>query len=202
MTPTEQLEKAFKQMGLSEAGAKIAARGRTPQTKEVKVGPGRGARPEPSSHREAGLQLGLSEAQARTFARGRGRLVEAVRNVAGLTSACFAWTPDLEAPETWQLQIARSDDSGDGMWTPDEDLVRRAVAMVPGIGGFGTTLDIPEGDLPAVKSTLRSAWIAANLPLDEMPFELNQEALRKAFGRLGLSEKAAAVAAEGRGQRW
>jgi hypothetical protein len=34
-----------------------------------------------------------------------------------------------------------------------------------------------------------------------MPLELTQEALRRSFRRLGLSEAAAAVAASGRGRR-
>ena len=65
--------------------------------------------------------------------------------------------PDPEDPTTWQLQLARSADDGSGEWKPDEDLVRAAVAQVPGIAGFGNALDIPGADLPKVKSILRSA---------------------------------------------
>jgi hypothetical protein len=181
---TPKLEGAFKRLGQSDAGAKIAARGRN-------------GRPAASNLAEAGQRLGLSSAGAKVFARGRRAVREAVKNVAGLPASCFAWVPDPEDATTWQLQIARSADAGDA-WTPDEDLVRAAVAKLPGVATFGTALDIPAADLPAVKATLRAAWIACGASIDEMPKELQQEALRKAFRRLGMSESAAAVAARGR----
>lgn len=183
-----ELAAAFRRGGMSAESALVAARGRFPR--------------EPSSLYEAFRAVGMSDGAARVAARGRDGVREAVvRNVAGLSAACFAWVPDPESPETWQLQIARDDDSGDGAWQPDEDLVRRAVAMVPGIAGFDQALDIPAGDLPTLKATLRAAWIACGAALDEMPFELNQEALRRAFMRGGLSERAAAIAARGRERR-
>lgn len=138
---------------------------------------------------------GMTEAQAKVAARGR-RIREAVRNVAGLTAASFAWVADPEDPTTWKLQLQRSED-GD-RWSPDEDLVRAAVAQLQNVGSYGSSLDIPAGDLPAVKAKLRSAWIACGAPVDEMPPELNEEALRRAFMASGLSEDAAAVAARGR----
>ena len=149
---------------------------------------------------EAGEGLGLSSAAARTFAAGRRFTEAVVKNVAGLSAACFAFVPDPADPTTWQLQICRADDSGNG-WTPDQELVKAAVAQLPGIAGYGVGIDIPLLALPAVKSVLRSAWIACTLPLDEMPPELAQEALRKAFVGMGLSDSAAATAAKVRGRR-
>lgn len=184
---TPELEASFVRRGLSVESARVAARGR--------------ARSSAGSLIEAGQRLGLMPAAAHTFARGRHGLREAVKNVAGLPASCFAWVPDPEDPTTWQLQISRSVDTGNGEWLPDEDLVRAAVAQLPGLAGYGDALDIPAGDLPGVKSILRSAWIACGAALDEMPLELTQEALRRSFRRLGLSETAAAVAASGRGRR-
>ena len=104
---TDQLEKAFRRIGLSEAGAKDAARGRdhgpliTQSAKTPKVH-------EPGSLVEAFKRLHLSDSQARVAARGRSDLREVVKNIAGLPASCFAWTPDPEDPTTWKLQIARS----------------------------------------------------------------------------------------------
>lgn len=186
--PTSPLEAAFKRGGMSAESAAVAARGRARETRAQNL-------------YEAGLAGGLSPAAARVFELGRAGLHEAVvKNVAGLPASCFAWVPDPEDPATWQLQFSRTADDN-GVWTPDEDLVRAAVAQVPGIAGFGNALDIPAADLPGVKSILRSAWIACGAALDEMPSELNQEALRRAFRRGGLSERAAAIAASGRERR-
>jgi hypothetical protein len=185
---TPQLEEAFVASGMSPAKAKIAAAGRHASASH------------PGSLIEVGKQLGLMPAAARTFARGRHGLSEAVKNVAGLPAECFAWVPDPEDPTTWQMQISRNAGIG-SEWSPDEDLVRAAVAQLPGVATYGKALDIPAADLPAVKANLRSAWIAAAVPLDEMPPELNQEALRRAFLGLGLSSEAAAVAARGRERR-
>jgi hypothetical protein len=185
---TPQLEAAFERTGLSAEAARIAARGR-------------GGRPaQAGTLGEAGRVLGLSPAAARTFARGRGIREAVTKNVAGLPASSFAWVPDAEDPTSWQMQISRSADSGSD-WAPDEDLVRAAVAQLPGIAGYDKALDIAAADLPGVKATLRSAWIACGLAIDAMPAELNQEALRHAFLGLGLSESAAAVAASGRTRR-
>jgi hypothetical protein len=182
---TPQLEKAFRGLGLSESHATIAARGR-------------GGRPVAAGSltEAAAKELGLDSARAKLFARGRD-LSEVVRNSAGLSAACFAYVADAEDPTTWQLQIARSDDSGKG-WSPDEDLVRAAASSLPGIAAFGKEVGIPDMALPAVRSVLRSAWIACGANLDEMPGELQQEGLRIAFEGMGLSPAAAAAAAKGR----
>lgn len=170
---TQQLEAAFRKRGLGEAAAKIAAQGRGP-----------------AAHRslaESGRALGLSPAAAEVFARGRGRQTEAatVKNVAGLTASSFAYVPDPEDPTTWRLQIIRSED-GVG-WTPDEDLVRAAVAQLPGNAGYDNELDIPAADLPKVLSTLASAWIACGAPIDEMPSVLTQEAARNTLEAGGMA---------------
>jgi len=144
-------------------------------------------------------ERGYSPAAARIFAAGRHGISEAVTNIAGLTARCFAWIPDPEDSTTWQLQIARSDEP-DSAWQPDEDLVRSAVSQLPGIAGYDKAIDIPASALPGVKSVLRSAWIACGADVDQMPAELNQEALRREFLKLGLSETAAAIAARGRGR--
>jgi hypothetical protein len=185
---SQDLEASFKKLGLSESAAKIAARGRGPQ----------GAR----SLTETGKGLGLSPAAAAVFARGRGGAREAiVKNVAGLTAKSFAWPADPEDPTTWRLQIARSEDTG-ADWSPDEDLVRAAVAQLPGNAGYGKELAIPAADLPAVVATLAAAWIACGASVDEMPAVLTQEpgreALEAAGKRLGLSGRALEVFVEGR----
>ena len=144
--------------------------------------------------------MGLSAESAAAAARGRHRIREVVKNVAGLPAECFAWVPDPEDPTTWKLQISRSASTGTD-WAPDEDLVRAAVGQLPGIAAFGKALDISAADLPAVKATLRAAWIACGADIAQMPAELQQEALRRAFVGLGMSETAAAVAARGRGRR-
>jgi hypothetical protein len=177
-----QLVEAFVKGGMTEAQAKIAAAGRH-------------ATRSASNLFLAAREGGLSPAAARTFARGRSGIVEVVKNVAGLPASCFAWVPDPEDPTTWKMQIARSTGTD---WSPDEDLVRAAVAVLPGIAPFDKALDIPTSDLPAVKAALRAAWIACGAPIDEMPAELQQEALRREFMRGGLSEQAAAIAARGR----
>jgi hypothetical protein len=185
---TAQLEAAFRERGLSEAAAKIAAQGRVPAAH--------------ASLAESGKALGLSPAAAEVFARGRGRQTEAAtKNVAGLSASSFAYVPDPEDPTTWRLQIARREDSG-ADWSPDEDLVRAAVAQLPGSAGYDKELDIPDTDLPKVLSTLYSAWIACGASIDEMPAVLTQEAWRRSFeaaGKaLGLSGLALQAFIEGR----
>jgi hypothetical protein len=161
---------AFEGLGHKGESARIAARGR-------------------GGVRESGsLVLG---------ARGRSGIREAVTSVAGLPAVCFAWVPDPADPTTWKMQISRSADTGT-QWSPDEDLVRAAVAQLPGVATFGKALDIPDADLPAVRAALRSAWIACGADIAEMPPELTQEALRAAFRKLGLSDRAASVAVRGR----
>ena len=178
---------AFKGLGHTEAAAKIAARGRVPVQ-------------ESGSLVDAARGLGLSQSAARTFARGRSGIREAVKNVAGLPAQSFAWVPDPEDPTTWKMQISRSAATGTD-WTPDEDLVRAAVAQLPGVATYGKALDIPDSEIGAVKAALRAAWIACGASIDEMPAELQQEALRREFMKLGLSEQAAAIAARGRERR-
>jgi hypothetical protein len=179
-----ELAGAFKRIGMDEAGAKAAASGR-------------GVRPAPAgSLAESGKARGFSASKASAFSKGRG-VSEAAKDAAGLGPTAYAWTPDVEDASTWRLQISRSADVG-AEWKPDEDLVRAAVAQLPGIAGYENAIDIPASDLPSVKATLRSAWIACGASIDEMPSELQQEALRRAFVRGGLSEKAAAIASRSR----
>jgi hypothetical protein len=185
---TAELEAEFRRSGLSPEAARAAARGR-------------GRVKESGSLIDAFKAGGLSERAARVAARGRHGLHEVVKNVAGLPASAFAWTPDPEDPTTWRMQLSRSADNGNGVWAPEEDLVRAAVAQLPGIAQYGDALDIPAADLPAVRATLRAAWIACGISLDDMPNELNQEALRREFLRGGLSAEAAAVAARGRQRR-
>ena len=183
-----ELAGAYKGLGHTEAAAKIAARGRVPVR-------------ESGSIVEAARGLGLSQSAARTFARGRSGIREAVKNVAGLPAECFAWVPDPADPTTWKMQISRSANTGTE-WSPDEDLVRAAAAQLPGVATYGKALDIPDSEIGDVKARLRAAWIAANLPLDDPAYAvLQQEALRREFMKLGLSESAAGVAARGRERR-
>jgi hypothetical protein len=174
---------AFKRLGLSTSAAETAARGR-------------GVKPAKSSSLiESGRALGLSRVAAKAFARGRSGLSEVAKDVAGLPANCYAYTPDVEDPLTWKLQIARSADNGNGVWTPDEDLVRAAVAQLPGIAGYEQAIDIPAAALPGVKAVLRSAWISCGASVDELPRELAQEALRKPFERLGIKTEVGMQAA-------
>jgi hypothetical protein len=179
-----ELEAAMKRVTKDENIAKIAARGRE-------------ARPAPArSLVEAGKGLGLGAAKAKAFAKGQS-VSEAAKDAAGLGPTAYAWTPDVEDASTWRLQISRSAETGTS-WNPSEDLVRAAVAQLPGIAGYENAIDIPAADLPAVKAVLRSAWIACGAAVDAMPPELQQEALRRALLRGGMSEKAAAIASRDR----
>jgi len=149
---------------------------------------------------KSGRGLGLSERGALAFARGRHGIREALKNIAGLTSRCYAWVPDANDPNTWQLQIARVDDAGEDL-VFDSDLVQAAVQLVPGLGAFGRTIEIPDSDLPQVKATLRTAWIQSGLDPNEMPAGLLETALESSFRHMGLSQRGAAAAARGRTRR-
>lgn len=175
---TQQLTSAFRRLGLSPESAGVAARGRA-------------GRPKAS---------GLAEAGARTFARGRG-LREAVTDGSGFLAGDYAYAPDLEDPTTWKLLLVKQ--PGDGaLGAYDNDLVRAAAAALA-VPDYGVDqVVVPKTDLAAVKQTVRGAWIQAGLPQSDMPPALAEEALRHAFRRLGMSEPAATVAAEGRGRRW
>lgn len=178
----------FEKLGLSPSAAKTAARGRGTQPAKA------------STFVEAGRDLGLTPAGAKAFAYGRG-VREVAKDIAGLPATSYAYTPDVEDPSTWRLQISRSADTGD-TWRPDEDLVRAAVAKLPGIAGYDSAIDIPAADLPGVKAKLRSAWIACGASLGDMPPELAQEALQRAFRRLGhTSDIGVTAAARGRERR-
>ncbi len=155
--------------------------------------------PEPKDLTTAFRSAGLSESAAKVAARGRARLHEAVKNVAGLSARCFAWVGDPEDPDTWKMQIARTDDAGSD-WAPEEDLVRAAVAQLPGNAGYNQGADIPAGELPKVKSILYAAWNQCNLPLDDpLASVLTQEALARAFRALGVRD--VETAARGRSRR-
>lgn len=76
-----------------------------------------------------------------------------------LSADSYAYTPDLKNPSTWKLRI------------DDARHVAGAMAAL-GPGGFrGNKVDIPAGDLPAVKSKVRAAWKKFNKgkSSDEMP---------------------------------
>ncbi len=184
-----ELAEAFRSMGHSEASALVAARGR-------------GARPNATGLVEAGRNLGLPPAQANTFARGRGGIREAVTKTEPASGdfkggdfgkADYAFTPSDE-PADWALLLTLSPGG-----TPDPDLVRGAVAAIDAENPVDNP--VPEEALPAVKATLAAAWTKAGLTVDEMPAVLTAESLRDAFRRLRMSDRAAAVAAEGRGRR-
>lgn len=154
---------------------------------------------------EAMQRLGLNERAADVAARGRDRTArrrEAVRNVAGLSSRCFAWVPDQNNPETWQFQICRSEDPSEA-WLPDPDLVKLAVSQLPDPGSFSmaNALNIPDADLPKVLATLKSAWIGAGLPIDEMPDALKNLELANALRSGTGSMHEALTAARGRTTR-
>jgi hypothetical protein len=151
--------------------------------------------------REVMINLGLSPSEADSAVVGRNgsRAREAVKNVAGLTSRAFAWVPDENDPSTWRLQICRTDYPG-MTWEPDQELVQAAVKVIPEPGAFGR-MDIPDADLPAVKSTLRSAWIAAGLDVTAMPEVLSEVDLVNALRGWGLTEAEATRGARGRNER-
>ena len=66
--------------------------------------------------------------------------------------------------------------------------MKYAVAHLPGIATYGQAVDIPETDLPDVKAKLRSAWVASDLDIADLPIELQVtapgtiEAVRKPRG--------------------
>ena len=68
----------------------------------------------------------------------------------------YAYVPDAESPTTWKLRLT-STPGGD----PDSNIVGAAAAAL-GKGFRGNKVQIPAGDLTAVKSRVRSAWRKAN----------------------------------------
>jgi hypothetical protein len=186
VTETE-LAAAFRQGGMNADDALVAARGRFP-------------RPAGSLF-EAFRVGGLSEVAARVAARGRHGLREAVTDGSGFFASDYAFAGDETDPASWKLVLVLQ--PGDGkLGAYDPDLVRAAATAISTPEWGAPQVEIPAADLDRVKQTIRGAWIQAGLPVGEIPPALDEAALRDAFGRLGLSEKAAAVAAAGRGRRY
>jgi hypothetical protein len=182
-----KLEEGFKRLGMSAESAGVAARARGARSSKV------------GSLLHEGQRLGLVPAAARTFARGRG-LREAVTDGSGFKASDYAYAPDAEDPTSWKLLLVKN--PGDGATGAyDPDLVRAAATALATPDWGGPVFEIPSADLPAVKQTIRGAWIQAGLPIAEIPPALDEAALHGAFRKLGMSEAAAAVAARGRDRR-
>lgn len=106
-------------------------------------------------------------------------------------AAAYAYVPDPEKTSTWKLRMWKTPDGG-----PDASLVGAACAAV-GAGFRGQKADIPDGDMDAVKATLRKAWKSANPDRDpdEMPASIAMKARAYAVPRrLGHERKAGGVA--------
>ena len=67
----------------------------------------------------------------------------------------YAYTPSAE-PSTWKLRLTKTPGG-----SPDPGIVGAAVAAL-GKGFRGNKVQIPDADLPAVRSRVRSAWKQAN----------------------------------------
>jgi hypothetical protein len=181
-----ELAGAFKRLGFSTESAHVAARGR-------------GDRPGPASLTEGARRLGMSSAKAQTFARGRG-LQEAVTDGSGFLAGDYAYVGDEMDPTTWKLLLVLQ--PGDGaLGAYDDDLVAKAAAAIAVPEWGAPQVEIPAADLDRVKQTIAGAWVQSGLALADMPPALAAESLRTSFRRLGMSERAATVAAEGRGRR-
>lgn len=76
----------------------------------------------------------------------------------------FAYVPDPESPSTWKLRLWED---------PEQKVTARQVGMAVaalGAGFRGNKVQIPSGDMAAVKGKVRSAWSKANAGRDsEMP---------------------------------
>ena len=77
----------------------------------------------------------------------------------------YAYVPDPDKPSTWKLRLTATPGGG-----PDSGIVGAACAAL-GKGFRGNKVDIPAGDLAAVKAKVRAAWKKANpdKEADEMP---------------------------------
>jgi hypothetical protein len=180
---TPRLETAFAKLGMSEAASKIAAAGRN-------------ARPSSASMIEAGKALGLTPAGARRFARGRSLTEAVVKDGSGFVGSDYAYAPS-DDPTTWRyLLVTRPGDGAKGAY--DADLVTKAANALSVDDYAVTQPDVPKADLAAVKQTVAGAWTQAGLTLADMPPGLTEAQLRKAFGAMGLSDRAAEAAARGR----
>ena len=87
-------------------------------------------------------------------------------------SEAYAYVPDPEKPSTWKLRLWES---------PDVKMSAKQIGMAvaafsPG-GNRGNKVEIPEGDLAAVKSKIRSAWKKVNPDKkpNEMPAYIKKE---------------------------
>jgi hypothetical protein len=151
--------------------------------------------------------LGQNPQQAKIAAAGRAGLrsgireASSVKDAAGLGPDAYAYAPDPEDPTTWRLQIAKDDPRSDNGTTFDSELVKYAVNHLPGIAMYGQAVDIPEKDLAAVKATLRSAWIACGLSIDDLPIEMQNLELAAALRSLGHTGIGLRAAMRGRSRR-
>jgi len=96
----------------------------------------------------------------------------------------YAYVPDAESPSTWKLRLTATP-RGD----PDPGIVGAAAAAL-GPGGFrGQKVDIPAGDVAAVKARVRAAWKKANPDrnADEMPASI-KESFAETLGAVVGSE--------------
>ncbi len=184
---TPQLEESFVRSGMQPAKAKIAAAGRH-------------SRSVPGTLLQAGQRLGLVPAAALTFARGRFLEALTKKEPAGGTwpggnfpATDYAYVGDAEDPETWELLLT---------FTPGGEMAPKAVrsAVLAIDPSTQSPNPVPEDALPDVKTKLAKAWAKA-IPDEELPAVLSQEALRRAFRGIGLSESSAAIAARGRERR-
>lgn len=83
-------------------------------------------------------------------------------------SAAYAYVPDPESPSTWKLRL----------WeTPESKVTARQVGMAVaalGAGFRGNKVEIPSGDMAAVKAKVRAAWKSVHGEGDEMPDVLSK----------------------------
>jgi hypothetical protein len=180
---TPALETAFRRMGLSESGAKVAAAGRG------------GDRPRNLA--EVGRGIGLSPSASSRFARGRGMSEAAkVTDGAGFFATDWAYHPS-DDPTTWRYLLVKQ--PGDGaLGAYDSDLVQKAATALSVDDYAVAQPDVPKADLAGVKQTVAGAWVQSGLALADMPPGLVESGLATAFKGMGHSESAARIMAKGR----
>jgi hypothetical protein len=84
----------------------------------------------------------------------------------------YAYVPDPDSPSTWKLRLTSTPGGA-----PDARIVGAAAAAL-GPGYRGQKVEIPAGDLAAVKAKVRAAWKEANPDRDdgEMPEGIREAA--------------------------
>lgn len=85
----------------------------------------------------------------------------------------YAYVPDSAKPSTWKLRLTKAPGG-----PPDSGIVGAAAAAL-GPGFRGQKVQIPAGDLAAVKAKVRAAWKKANpdKEADEMPAGIKEAAV-------------------------